>query len=193
MKTAPLTLYGFISLAMLQLFVPISMIARREATLKNGQQLKFKTAPVDPYDAFRGRYVALRIEQSSGPVAKGSRLERGQRVYVILGEDEDGFAVVRKVTASRPEDKTYIKTTVRHLSGGKAHVRLPFDRYYMNEKDAPGAERVYRQHSRRTNQAAHVVVRVASGFAVLEELYVKDKPILEFMEEQARHEQNRNR
>ena len=40
------------------------MIARREMTLRNGVVCRFLTAPVDPYDAFRGRYVALNFAEN---------------------------------------------------------------------------------------------------------------------------------
>lgn len=50
-------------LAAAQLAVPASMIVQRETVLTQGRVYKFKTAPVDPVDAFRGRYVALRFEE----------------------------------------------------------------------------------------------------------------------------------
>ena len=36
------------------------MIIRRELTLRRGRVCRFLTAPVDPYDAFRGRYFVNR-------------------------------------------------------------------------------------------------------------------------------------
>ncbi len=52
---------AFFCVALLQIYTPVSMIIARESTLKEGVLFRFKTAPVDPYDAFRGRYVALRV------------------------------------------------------------------------------------------------------------------------------------
>ena len=164
-------LYSFIAVAVLQLAVPMSMISKREATLKRGDQYKFKTAPVDPYDAFRGRYVALRMEQDHVPVPDGSSIKRGQYVYVLLEEDSDGFATLKSATVERP-DGAYIKAAVRYRYGNKLHLNLPFDRYYMNEKEAPAAETAYREHSNRKQQDAYITVRVKSGFAVLEHLYL---------------------
>ena len=51
------------------------------------------------------------------------------------------------------------------------------------EKAAPAAERAYRKHSRKDSKDAYVTVRIKSGFAVLEELYVGEKPILEFIKQ----------
>ena len=44
---------------LVQLFVPGYMIWGKYDVLKNGQEVKIKVAPIDPYDAFRGRYVSL--------------------------------------------------------------------------------------------------------------------------------------
>jgi len=51
----------------------------------------------------------------------------------------------------------------------------------MSEKAAPQAESAYRSHSRRGNQSAYVTVRVLDGFAVLDELYIDDVPITDFL------------
>ena len=66
MKKRKLLITSFILLCLVQTAVPLSMIARREFTLRNGRVYKFKTAPVDPYDAFRGRFVALAVP-TTGP------------------------------------------------------------------------------------------------------------------------------
>ena len=58
----------FLCLFAVQIAVPVYMIVNREKTLVLGKQFKFHTVPVDPYDAFRGRYVALAVQQDSAPV-----------------------------------------------------------------------------------------------------------------------------
>jgi len=62
-----------------QVAVPATMIWGRERTLAVGSVYKFRTQPVDPYDAFRGRYVSLRIEESHAPLAAGNEIERGRK------------------------------------------------------------------------------------------------------------------
>lgn len=52
-------------LCVIQLAVPAFMIVRREHALSMGRAFKFRTAPVDPYDAYRGRYVALNFEAAT--------------------------------------------------------------------------------------------------------------------------------
>ncbi len=67
------------------------------------------------------------------------------------------------------------------LSGGEVRLRLPFDRFYMNEEDASAAETAYRRHSNRKKRDAYVAVRVLNGFAILEDLLVGGVPINEFL------------
>ena len=64
-----------------QLAVPVAMIARREIALRQGESFRFRCAPVDPVDPFRGRYVDLQFDeqQYGGPVEK--RFSRGETVY----------------------------------------------------------------------------------------------------------------
>lgn len=181
-KTAIVT--GFVVLALIQIAVPLFMIARREAILRSGVQYKFRTAPVDPADAFRGRYVALRMEQENVPAPKDA-FRRGERVYATLAPQSDGFTGIGAVVKTRPADEAFIKTRVRYMNNWSSNttvqIALPFDRYYMNEKHAPEAERAYRDNNRRTNRNAYVTVRVKGGSAVLENLYIGDKRVEEFI------------
>lgn len=174
----------FCCVAAAQLAVPAAMILRREATLREGRLFKFRTTPVDPYDAFRGRYVALSIEGLDMPVPSGIELTRNQSVYVRVEEGEDGFAKLASITLDRPSDDAYVQARVVWMpKPGTVRLRVPFDRYYMDEEDAPEAERAYRQHSRRGKRDAYVAVRIKKGFAVIEELYVGGEPIGEFIED----------
>jgi hypothetical protein len=44
--------------------------------------------------------------------------------------------------------------------------------------------RVYRAHSRVGQRDAYIAVRVRRGFAVIEELYIEDRPIAKYVREQ---------
>ena len=177
-----MTLPLFAFLVVVQLAVPAWMITSRERTLRDGESYKFKTAPVDPYDPFRGRYVALAVEPNEAPLPQGAALRRNQKVYAILERDEEGFAKVTELRLTRPEADNYIRVKVSYVSNNSATLRWPFDRYYMDEDLAPEAEEAYRYNSRRENRKAHLLVRVRDGAAVLEELYIEGKPIGEYLE-----------
>ncbi|MCX5705439.1 MAG: GDYXXLXY domain-containing protein [Candidatus Omnitrophica bacterium] len=176
----------FLLLALVQIYVPFSMITKREDVLKHGEQFKFKTAPVDPYDAFRGRYVALRIENDHVIKQGVQDFDNGRSVYAIIDLDDQGFAGFSDLTLSRPIGKAYIKAKTGYPSGSKIYLDLPFDRYYMEEKAAPAAEAAYRKHSQQGEQDAYIVVRVKDGFAVIEGLYVAGQRIEDLVKQENR-------
>jgi uncharacterized membrane-anchored protein len=169
----------FLCLALIQLAVPMSMIVKREAILKNGLQYKFKVAPVDPYDPFRGRYVALSIDKNYVPQEKDLGLKGGQTVFALIDVDAQGFAQLSGVTINRPVEKAYIQVKVGYVSSydKRIYLNLPVNRYYMEEKAAPVAERIYQRHAQRERKDAYIVVRIKDGFAVIENLYVGGQKI----------------
>ncbi|MDX9972302.1 MAG: GDYXXLXY domain-containing protein [FCB group bacterium] len=175
------TLGLFLVLAVVQIAVPASMIAQHEIVLREGRLYKFKTAPVVPADAFRGRYVALSMAETMGPTDPDVHWETNQRAYAELTEDSQGFAHISRVTPKKPEGPDYIVVRIRYIEGPQVHVDLPIDRYYMNEYMAPEAEYAYMEHSRATVDDAYVTVRVLNGHAVIEGLYVADTRIEEFI------------
>ncbi len=167
----------FAGLIVLQIATPVSMIAKRESTLRDGVAFRFKTAPVDPYDAFRGRYVAIRAESNKVSKPDGMNLKHGQKVYAQLTVDEQGFAQVSQIAMQKPKDAHYLIASVTYPTGNDIGLNLPIDRYYMEEKAAPRAEQAYLEHSRRGKQDAYVTVKVKDGFAVIEGLYVGEQRI----------------
>ena len=167
----------FISLITLQIAVPISMIVKRESTLKNGTAFRFKTAPVDPYDAFRGRYVAIRAEVNKVKKPERMNLKYGQKVFAQLTVDEKGFAQVSQISVQKPKDSAYLTASVAYDSKDGVGLNLPIDRYYMEEKAAARAEQAYREHSSRNKQDAYVIAKIKDGFTVIEGLYIGNERI----------------
>src|SRR3954471_20230923 len=94
--------------ALAQLAVPGSLIWKREQTLRRGSVWKFRTAPVDPVDAFRGRYIALEFEIETHEIAAAPTVEDGDPVFVTLRLDAEGFAEIDQVTTARPPSDHYI-------------------------------------------------------------------------------------
>lgn len=176
----------FLCLALIQLLVPLSMIAKREIVLGNGARFKFKVAPVDPYDAFRGRYVALSIDKNYVPATAGIKVEHGQTVFALIGIDGQGFAELSGIAINRPVGKPYITTKVASYfyQKDKIYLDLPINRYYMEEKSAPLAERIYQRHSQRNKRDAFVVVRVKGGIVVIENLYVGGQKIEDMVKQE---------
>jgi uncharacterized membrane-anchored protein len=176
--TSKTRLWLFAAMALVQLAAPASMILSRERTLAHGEAFKFRTAPVDPYDAFRGRYVALRIANSDAALPQGASASYGQPVYATIETGADGFAKFGVAAFSPPKDKPYLKVRAgAENDRGGIGLQLPFDRFYMEEGKAPAAEAAYREHDRKGVQEAYVILRVLDGAGVIENLYVGGKPI----------------
>lgn len=184
-RAVKLALFAVVALA--QLAVPGWMIAQREIVLERGTVYKFRTAPIDPYDPFRGRYVWLNFEETSvryigdGDIPFGRDNPYLRTVYVTIETGEDGFARLTGADLHPPASGDYLQTESFWNEGTMLHVTLPFDRYYMNEKAAPAAEIAVRDNSRLQNRNAYVTVRVLNGQAVLEGLYVDDVSIEAFL------------
>ncbi|MFH1039462.1 MAG: GDYXXLXY domain-containing protein [PVC group bacterium] len=186
MKKKYWILGAFILLAVVQIAVSAARIVKWEDVLRTGTLLRFRTEPVDPSDAFRGRYVALEFEQSTVPLELGPDLKRGEEVYARLGEDEEGFARIGKLVKERPTEGNYLKVDVLYGStrDNKIHLQFPFHRFYLEEEIAPAAEKAYRARSSRDKRDAYVTVRIKNGYGVLEELFVGGKPIMEFLRDE---------
>ena len=83
MNKRTILLAAFTVLVLAQWAVPSSMILRREASLRQGKEFKLRVRPLDPYDAFRGRFVRLDFDAvavaPSCCAAGGARARRGGR------------------------------------------------------------------------------------------------------------------
>jgi uncharacterized membrane-anchored protein len=172
-------------LFLLQLAVPASMIAGRELILRQGEPFRFRTAPVDPYDPFRGRFVALNLEAARAPRPAGVELEYQQKVFALLAVDEAGFAYCSGIVVEQPAEGNYLSARISSFDKEQVRLQLPFDRYYAEEQLAPEIEQAYRANSRRGEQKAFIAVRVRKGRGVLEELYIEDLPVAEYLRQRA--------
>jgi uncharacterized membrane-anchored protein len=160
--------------------VPASMIIQHERTLHDGQQFKFKTRPVDPADAFRGRYVWMSLEPNAIQVPDIDRWQRHQKAFAVLDTDSNGFAVVKRLDHVRPPGETAVQVRVNWAEIPSNTVHIDWEnlsRYYMTEDKAPVAETAYRKHSVRTNRTCHVAVRILGPNALIEDLFIEDQPI----------------
>lgn len=179
----PKLIFGlFVAVAAVQLATPVGQIWKHEDTLRTGKAYKFRTAPVDPYDAFRGRYVALNYADTV--TTSKETLSYRAPAYVVLTKDEQGFAKFGPLTLEPPAASDYLR--VEYLWGNltNAHFRLPFDKFFMEETKAPQAEQAYWRHGNRrgeTTNNTYALVRVKGGRGVIEDLYIQGKPIREFL------------
>lgn len=176
----------FLLVVLVQLVAPANEIVSRELTLRTGTPVKFRTTPVDPADAFRGRYIWLDVEQNTAPVPDAISFRANQRVYALIETDTTDFARFTGLSATRPASGLFLAVPVRWIDrtatgGYQAHLDMPFDRFYMEETLAPAAEEAYQRASGASRQQAYIIVRLRDGQGVIEDLYINDTPIRQFL------------
>jgi uncharacterized membrane-anchored protein len=167
-------LISFVLVALLQLAVPLKIVFDQEKIIATGVEYKFKIAPVDPYDAFRGRYITLNFEKNSFDVLNADTFVRDEPIYIYLTTDSAGFADVADVSKTPPTYKTdFVSAKVNYFYDSKLTFNLPFNKFFMEETKAPEAEKVYREALRRDSiQNAYALVSVKEGEAVLKDLII---------------------
>jgi len=178
-------LTAFILVALAQIYVPIRMILDKENVLANGTEYKFKTAPVDPVDPFRGKYITLNYEGNTVEIQNEKDWMIGERIYVSLMADNEGFAQITSVSKEKPKDnQDYIKAKVDFVTddgSNKLTIFYPFDRYYMEETKALKAEQTYIQAQIDTNQITYALIRIKDGDAVLKDVLIDGISIKEIV------------
>ena len=196
--------YAFIFIGIIaQFYVLMSNIVLREIILRKGEVCRFQTAPVDPFDAFRGQYVALNFNELSNGIRTDTEIT-GKWCYLQIGTGTNGFSVVERASAKRADvQPPYLKVRIRYCSGeyesredsngkrisvatGKylVYCHLPFNRYYMPDHLAPEAEKAYLEANRRWGKRdATAAVRIWKGKAVIEDLEIGGMPVREFLKQ----------
>ncbi len=167
-----LILSALVILILAQILVPVYMIANKYDTLRSGIEYKFRVEPVDPYDAFRGRYLVISLTDINRASING---KGGAKKYAVIKNNADGFADIDSFSDQKPDGVDFVKGKIQYGS-----FRLPIDRYYMDEKLAPKAETIYREN----RQEAYVTVRVKNGNVVVSGLFINGIAIEEYVKQQ---------
>jgi uncharacterized membrane-anchored protein len=183
-----LSVFFFILVALAQLYVPAKMIFDREDVLETGIEYKFRTAPIDPNDPFRGKYITLNYVDNTYLVRDNGSWVDGESVFVTLLNDKDGFAFIGAVSKEKPsESQNFLKTKMRMIhpndfdSRIKLLIEYPFDRYYMGEFKANDAERAYNKSLQDTTRITYALVMIKNGEAVLKDVLIDGTSIEEIV------------
>jgi uncharacterized membrane-anchored protein len=182
MKKTIKILAPFFVLIIIQWFIPLNMIFEQEDILNTGTAYKFKTAPVDPYDPFRGKYITLSFDISSFSIESNEEWTRGETIYIILSKDQEGFAKMKSYQRQVPSDVDYLKCTVSSSYGNTLRYNIPFNRFYMEESKAQKAEDEYRVAARDNDIDAYALVMIKDGNGCIQNVFIDDQPILEYLE-----------
>ena len=174
----PLLLFGLLCIG--QWSVPGALILKHQRTLSNGTVYAFRTAPVDPEDPFRGRYVALDFAAAELAAVPADPMPHDVPLYAPITVDTQGFAQLGLPAPAPPARGDWLPVRVAWQDEGRVRLQLPFDRFYLDEALAPEAERRYREADQGPTSradATYVMVRVRDGHAVIEMLYLNGRPV----------------
>jgi uncharacterized membrane-anchored protein len=176
MTKSKLAVAAFIVVAMAQLYVPAAMIFEREAILSKGKEFRFRAAPVDPNDPFRGKYITLNYLSNSFEIKSEDDWILNETVYVVLDEDPDGFAQVISVSKKEPAGgQDFVRAKVDNLvfnDTWELVIGYPFVRFYMEENKAPRAEIEYNNALRDSTRVTWALVSIKNGDAVLKDVMI---------------------
>jgi uncharacterized membrane-anchored protein len=172
-------------LVLLQLWTPAAMIWNREDVLRSGKAFKFRSAPVDPNDPFRGKYIILSFKDNTFKNREKAAWTTGETAYVQLTTDSAGYATILEAFKNKPgRGVDFVKTTINYINSDSAHtvaVVWPFERFYMEESKAHNAEKIYSQSLADSNNITYALVKVKDGDAVLENVFINEKPIVSYL------------
>ncbi len=176
----------FVFVAAAQIYVPASMILEREDILTTGKTFKFKTAPVDPNDPMRGKYITLSFDANSFKTYGEQQFNQGENVFVHLKDDLEGFVEIENISAENPgKEIDFVKAEIWYINYNNdtsdISISYPFDRYYMEESKALKAETMYAESLSDSTTTTYAVVKIKDGEAVLEDVMIDGISIKELV------------
>ncbi|MEO5789940.1 GDYXXLXY domain-containing protein [Gelidibacter sp.] len=176
----------FVVVVLAQLFVPAQMILDQENTIARGTAYKFRTQPVDPSDPFKGKYIYLNYDISFAATNDTTWVTNAP-IYITFKTDSLGFAMVKDVSKDDPKAGDYLKTKVTWYNrfDNSVGFSFPFNEFYMNETKAYDAELAHAQAQRDSlPNNTYALVYVLKGKAVLDNVFINDIPIADYVEKE---------
>lgn len=172
-------LFGIMVLA--QIIASAQIVYKYEHAIASENVYKFKTAPMDPNDPFRGKYISLNY-QINFFKTKDDNWDNYKKGYAYFSRDKDGFAVLETLTKQPLSDSNfdYVEVELRNYHHDRIYFALPFNRYYMEESKAYDAEVLARKLSRdRKENNIYALVHIEKGTYVLTDIIVNGTSINE--------------
>jgi len=181
----------FAVVMLLYWWFPYSLISGQQKILKQGVLWRFRPMPVDPYDAFRGKYITLsynaRMPYPKAFATDSTLDPYSTTFYVSLESDSAGYAYFDQLHLT-PPNRSHFPTRITSQYDSTARISIPENirRYYLPEDMAPLAEERYRTLSRQNrlqpdSAVVYLDVRVWDGKVAIEELYMEGQPIKEYL------------
>ena len=177
-------LYVLCATTVMQICTLIYQISSYEYILNFGKTIMLRTRPIDPYDAFRGRYVALDLASVRTEKAKYSCKDNCEHIpFYISYTLENNESVINKISMQKPDnDLPYLKLKPRvsrfYDEPDNLVFNYPFDRLYMQEDIAMNVDRYNREVFDRH---VVVVIKAANGKGIVQDVLVDGTPLAEYV------------
>lgn len=192
----------FFAFAAIIVLIPVYVAISSQNVLNNGKLYKFKPLAYDPFDPFRGKF--LRVNYDTSGIPTEFDFAEGETVYVSVAKDKQGFAFFEEAFKEPPKGKDYIESKIAWSGMGtdrrlemiermddpdfeiseedvrqRVSIEIPdnLGKYFINEDDALNAEKVLAKH----RENAYIAVRILDGQARLENIYVFNQPMLDYL------------
>lgn len=151
------------AVTLIQLLVPIAVIRQKYDILENGTEYKFR---VSAYAV--GKKVKFDVIGIDG-----SQYKKGEK-YGIISVGEDGFARILKMTTVRPVSGYVISKSSRNFE-------FPVNSLKLNSRAYESLfHKIYDYGSE-----IYITVRIKDGRAVLENFFVADKTLEEYLKQES--------
>ena len=178
---------AFILMAIIQLAIPGKMIWDKEKIIETGKEFKFESAPIDPTDPFRGKYIVLHYNENSITVETEDNWVSGESIYVILKTNDKGFSMIDYISKEIPKTtEDFVLAHVDYIFGDEFKtitISYPFDRFYMEESKAYAAEQEYNVSQLDSTKTTYALVSIKDGDAVLKDVMIDGISIREIVKQ----------
>lgn len=159
-----------------QWIVPLVGVWQQEQVIAHGVTVKIRCVAPDPYDPIRGRYLAVRPQETTALAPPGFPAEGALPVWATLVSGEDGLARIESLSLEPITGPTVIRLTAWLITWrdekNTVRVNWPFDRLYLNERIAPDADRIMAARLRDEKTVVVAEVRLLDGRAVLMDILI---------------------
>jgi len=166
--------------AVVILLIPLYIIMSSESILENGHLHKIRLRGYDPFDPFRGKFLRLNYDNN---IPCDVAVEKGKDAFVLLEKDSMGFSYFAFAQAEKPDHDDYIQAELLYVADGFTSIKIDnLTKYFINEDKAQEAERVVQGFTRERPNDIYVAIRVLDGEARLQDIFVEETPLLEYLE-----------
>jgi uncharacterized membrane-anchored protein len=166
------------------LAIPLYVVISNELKLADQDHVfKFKCEARDPIDIMRGRYIRLTFNNTiEDSLSALQTFPQGQKVFVTVGRDKNGWGVFKSISDKMPDHPFYFETRILYSWRNINQFDIPFDKFFMNEEDAPKAEKAYTEGVFLTNAEIYAEVTIKNGTTILRDVYINGETMHDYIQ-----------